>query len=140
LIEEANDAWGSAESQRRERLRALEALLNKAWRKGWCVWLSTQSPEHLGVDILGAERVLGMLKNRVIHSIDGNKAQMEVLRKVWTSEGLSSADLQYIEMNLREMPPWSAIIRGMSREAGKSKELRPILAKIRVLGNPIAEN
>ena len=66
LVEEANDALGDG-ADREKRVRRLEALLNKAFRQGWCIWLSTQQLRHLGYDKESALRVARLLRNRIIH-------------------------------------------------------------------------
>lgn len=135
LIEEANDAWGSVEGERQERIRAMEALLNKAWRKGWCIWLSTQSPSHLGFDGLSVMANLRLLRNRIIHDLGNDKGAVESLVQAFANEGMSRSDLAYVEASLNSMPPWSAILRGTSREGGKASALRPVLLKLRMLGS-----
>lgn len=134
LLEEANDAWGVTDAERRARIRALDGMLNKAWRKGWCVWISTQYPAHLGYDEESAERVLKSLRNRVIHDIRKDRSVIEALTRVFKIEGMSKADLAFVEKSILEMEPWLALVRGMSREGAKPIDLRPVLAKVRAFG------
>ncbi len=70
LVEEANDAIGKDESQRRRIVGRLDDILNKAYRFGWCIWLSTQRPSHLGYDNVSALKILTSLKNKILHQLD----------------------------------------------------------------------
>lgn len=70
LIEEANDAFGNDHQTRQRLVGAFSALLNKASRKGWCIWVSTQYPSHLGYDNDSALATLRGLHNRIVHYID----------------------------------------------------------------------
>ena len=134
MIEEANDAWGASESERQRRLRAMEGLLNKAWRKGWCIWLSTQSPSHLGYDKQSALRMLGLLGNRVIHDLGNDRGGIDSLLSSFHNEGMSASDLAYAAASLESMGQGVALVRGTTRDGGKVSALRPVLAKIRMLG------
>ncbi len=132
LIEEANDAFGTNAEARDERLRNVEMLLNKASRKGWSVWLSTQYPSHLGRDDETRTRILHTLKNRIVHPVGGDD-NVNLILKVLESGGATPEDCRYVLQRLKAMnkpeDKGSAIVCGTA-SGDQGVPLRPIAVKV----------
>ncbi len=123
LIEEASDVPGS----KRVR-RELRRLLEKACRKGWCVWLSVQRPTALALDETEVLDLLAMLGNRVILSLEDDK-EIALLETAFWREGAAADGVQELLGHLRTAPEGVALLRGSSGD----KLLAPILVTIPLL-------
>jgi hypothetical protein len=132
LIEEANDVLGSSDQERGERLRILEGLLNKASRKGWSVWLSTQYPSHFGKDDDTRLRILHSLKNKIIHSI-GTEDNVSLILLSLEKDGFIPEDRQYVEQTLKAIKAskekGAAVVCGTENN-DQGIPLRPIAVKV----------
>jgi hypothetical protein len=122
LIEEASLVLGS----KRVR-RALRRLLEKACRKGWCVWLSVQRPTALALDETEVLDLLAMLGNRVILSLEDDK-EIALLETAFWREGAAADGVHELLGHLRTAPEGVALLRGSSGD----KLLAPILVTIPV--------
>ncbi len=131
LVEEANDAFGSDDA-RRKRVDNLERVLTKAWRKGWCIWLSTQHPSDVGYDNASVSRILRALQNRIFHQLDESDVAL-------ASSLLSDDDeaAKKFEVLLTHMKKWTAIVRGTFNDGGTIRPHPPITTAIRELGKEL---
>ena len=120
LIEEASHVLGS------KRVRSeLRRLLEKAFRKGWCVWLSVQRPTALAVDEIEVVDLLALLGNRVILSLEDDK-ELALLETAFWREGVAADGVHELLGHLRTAPEGVALFRGSSGD----KLLAPILVTI----------
>lgn len=85
LVEEAGDLV----SQLRDG--DLLGFVNKAFRKGWCVWLSAQFPSQLGHGRDAANQVISSLQNRLLHRIK-DATQRDLLLEGLESAGVEDAE------------------------------------------------
>jgi hypothetical protein len=130
MVEEAGDAFGNNPDAVRESVTRLAQVLTKAYRKGWCVWLSTQYPSSLGYDVDSAARVLSLLQNRVVSAIKP-KGQIDILVNVFRNEGHSETELGVLQ-ELPMLPRGVAVCRAVSIDASGSKETNLPLLKVNV--------
>jgi hypothetical protein len=132
LVEEANDAFGK-NGERRRIISRLEDTLNKAYRKGWCIWISTQHPAHLGYDDASAKRIFDLLQTRIIHQLE--VADISLLKDFL--KDTIKADSKRLNDKLDqlvELKKGVAFIHGSSRVDGQVTQLPPVIASIRLLG------
>jgi hypothetical protein len=125
LVEESFDAFGTSVSDRQDRFRRLVQFLNKAYRKGWCLWLSLQLPSTLGLDSGGAADMLKLLRNRLIGRISDN-AERELLKRVFADEGHSVSELEGLVRNLPTLAPGALFCRGVVGGGAEANQ-RPLL-------------
>jgi hypothetical protein len=110
MVEEAGDLLGDAN---RSNVQQLIQLLTKAWRKGWCIWISTQQPTSLGYDQGTRSKILSLLQNRILarlHSI----AERELVSNSFRDEQYKESELEDLGL-LNQLSPGTAICRAMDR-------------------------
>lgn len=132
LIEEAEDALGVVPDEIKKSVVLLRQLLNKAQRKGWCIWLSTQRPTSLGYDDKSAGEVLALLHNRIISRIT-KKNEIDLIVEAYRNERYPEKDLQYLSSTLAELPTGTAVCRAVEVQAGKERNLPLLKVKFRFL-------
>ena len=129
LVEEANDAFGK-NGERRRIIGRFEEILNKAYRKGWCIWISTQHPSHLGYDDASALKILRLLQTRIVHQLELGDIPLlkDCLKEVAPAQLRDKLD------RLTQLKKGVALIHGTSRADGQVVILPPVIASIRLLG------
>jgi len=132
IVEEVGDALGSSPDVIEKNVILLKQVLSKAYRKGWCIWLSTQRPSQLGHDDQSASDVLGLLHNRIIGKIR-NRQEVDVIIKTFHDEGYSEEDLKDLPDTLRDLPIGSAIGRAVEIRDDKEHNLPLLRIKFRML-------
>jgi hypothetical protein len=126
LVEEANDALGRGD-ERKRIVDRLEDILAKAYRKGWCVWLSTQKPSHLGYDDDSSIRILRLLKYRILHAVEPVDA---ALLKTATANGPLGKRLD----ETVSLATGEAIVFGHFYSDDKMVSLPPVRVRVNELG------
>ena len=134
IVEEIADAWTSDQAE--QRAQRLLRLLDKTWRKGWSIWLSTQRPSSLGPSESTSRALLGLLKTRVVHAVD-NESDQAALLTTFRGEGHAEEDIEYIRQQLpvsdeKGVKKGRAVVRGASKDG---KILPPVLVNILMIGN-----
>jgi hypothetical protein len=115
IVEEAGDALGDAPGDTgRNNVQQLMQLLNKAWRKGWCIWISTQRPTSLGYDEASAIKVLSMLGNRIISRIR-NSVEVDLIVRTFRDEKYGETELEELASTLSQLPTGSAVCRATEK-------------------------
>lgn len=126
LVEEARAVFlGDGQQKRFDRL---EQVLREAFRKKWCIWLSTQSPNDIGYNEASRSRLLNRLQNRVIHQVDQEDVQ---IARTLIPDSQNDGTLDF---DLAGLPKWTAVICGTRNDEGNMRPLPPVLARIRKLG------
>lgn len=129
LIEEANSIWGETSEERTARLNGLDSLLNKAYRKGWAVWVSTQFPQHLERDGDGGFGIVAQLKNRIVHQC-GDPQAIRVLQNVVAGEAGAEEGKVFNSM-LESLPQYCAVVFGVIGGEGDMRSLPAVPVAIR---------
>jgi hypothetical protein len=125
LVEEARAVF--LEEGQQNRFDHLEQVLREAFRKKWCVWLSTQGPVDIGYNEASRSRILSRLQNRIIHQLDQEDAQVaRTLIHDSQNDGTLTIDLT-------SLPKWTAVICGTRNDEGNMRPLPPVHAVIRKL-------
>lgn len=132
IVEEAGDALGTTPDEVRTNVTQLSHLLTKAWRKGWCIWLSTQRPSSLGYDKESAISILTLLQNRVVSNLK-NENEIGILLDVFRSEGYSEDKLESIKSSVKDLQLGEAICRAVDTLGVKDRFLPLLKVKIRLL-------
>jgi hypothetical protein len=123
LIEEAGDILGN------ERIRSeLRRLLEQAFRKRWCVWLSLQRPTSIALGETEVLDLLALLGNRVILRLEDDK-ELALLESAFWRDGVATDGVHELLGQLRTAPEGVALFRGSSGD----KLLAPILVTIPLL-------
>ena len=131
LVEEANDALGTGD-ERKRLVRRLQTILSKAHRKGWCIWLSTQKPSHLGYDDESSISIMRSLQYRILHAVEPADA---VLLKAAIGNGRLG---KMIDETI-SLPQCEAIVFGHYYFDGKMAPLPPVRVRINELGSDLIE-
>ena len=129
LVEEANDVFGVGD-RRKQIVSRLESVLNKAYRWGWCIWLSTQRFIHLGHDRNSASNIFQLLQNKIIHQCDAENVSL-------IQENMKEDNPERLQEKLGGVTALElgvAFIRGTSRVNVKTTFLPPVITKIRLPG------
>ncbi|HKU73788.1 MAG TPA: hypothetical protein VJR02_07700 [Pyrinomonadaceae bacterium] len=112
LVEEAGQVVGR-EGQQRENVTKLNQLLVEAYRKGWCIWLSTQYPSWLGYDKDSALQMLKSLENRLILRLKDDFEIGLLLDALRTDKSFSPEDVSYFQSTVRDLSLGEALFRGV---------------------------
>jgi hypothetical protein len=131
VIEEAHNIW----SRGAKSDAGLLSILDETWRRGWCVWLSTQRPEQLGLDDSYRAQLLDKLKNRIVHGMDAER-QVHLFVEALQSEGHPATDILVARKCVKEAGRGRALIRAVSLGVdSKPAYLPPIVASIPLIGS-----
>jgi hypothetical protein len=127
LIEEAHGAFGTG-ADKNKIIEDFLSCITKAWRKGWCIWISTQAPSLLGYDNNSIKKMLEVLQNKIIHKISSAN---EIKLIVQSTNNLSKSNQAYLLKSISNPPSYSAIVMAtIVHENNQGQTLLPILVKI----------
>lgn len=127
LIEEAGDLL---EGQSNVSEKVMQ-FLQKASRKGWCLWLSLQKPTSLGPTQDKARLMLKELRNRLMFKTRDN-VDVEMIQGVLREDGLPEADAEWAARLLPNLETGTAVCMGV--DARNDKPLSPVSIKLPLLG------
>lgn len=133
IVEEAQDAWiGNDSINSIARATAFHAFLNKSYRSGWTIWLSTQRPGMLGADAATSSLISSALRNRLIHGALSEDKQF--LSNLLKKESYSENDIKYFNENIKDGGAGKALLCGMKNDTADGI-LPPLLIAIPMLND-----
>jgi len=110
LVEEAGQVLGSDGKQKENAIR-LPQLLDEAYRKGWCIWLSAQHPSSIAPNKEVSVQLLKKLKNRIIMA---QTTEVDTIVEVLKQEKpFTPEDESYLRSTVGELATGDAICRGV---------------------------
>jgi hypothetical protein len=133
IVEELGDAWAGKRAKAQDRSKKLQRFLEKAWRKGWCVWLSTQRISELGPDEESARETLELVKNLIVHGVTAKEEA--VLLDILRDEDHATSDIQYVQQQIRNRVQGVAMVRAVARDGKDARPLPPVYIAVPKLQN-----
>lgn len=127
LVEEANDVLGRDE-ERKRIVGRLQGILTKASRYGWCIWLSTQKPSHLGYDHESSVTTLRALRFRILHDLEPEDTAL-------LKAAIGNGPLGKSVDETISLPTGEAIVFGLYHADDKIVALPPVRVRVNMLGN-----
>jgi hypothetical protein len=110
LVEEAGQVLGSDGKQKENAIR-LPQLLDEAYRKGWCIWLSAQHPSSIAPNKDVSVQLLKKLKNRLILA---QTTEVDTIVEVFKQEKpFTPEDESYLRSTVGGLALGEAICRGV---------------------------
>jgi hypothetical protein len=129
LIEEALDGFGGSQRKLGKQFDKLGKVLDKAWRKGWSLWLSTQRPESF------PPKILAQLENRIIYKL-ANTGARQLVVNAFDAEDLSPRDAVALDRQLASLPDHTPICRGVEINEDGERRLPWLAVLMRLLEPP----
>jgi hypothetical protein len=126
IVEEAADLFVNSDTDPR---RQLLSLVDQAYRKGWCIWLSLQRPSSLGAD---AGTLLKNLENKIMYRLN-DRSEVQLVADALTEAGMRPRDIEYLTEALPTLPQFTAFAIGVALDKSTETLLAPVPVRITYL-------